>query len=1384
MKSPPLEGGEGPCEILSESVTRAVASLPSLMGLTGGPAASTASQLSSEENVMSARTGGGERGVSTGAGEGAVDEVVSVLQKDLVPHTNFTHTFLKSILTSIDSNDPVVANAWLETLLDVIDLLPKDVIKDEILSMAVSKGQSQQVSSRLAACKLLGKIATKFEPFLLKTEVVGVVQSLCQDVSGEVRANMCAQLAPVARGLGLDSTKTHILPELVDLCADEETNVRLAGIHTVVHIIPLLDDETRVGTIVPLVKKICERAMKVEDATLPVTTHLLGQLCHGLHDDFTEEQKQWFLNFYCTTAKMGLPDGKKSELPMPDLVAEVRSGDFEAECRQQCAFNLPGMIVFVGGSKIYRTSLHSTFCSMVADPSNHVRATVAASFHQLCTLVGSEVGLLKDGLLQLLRSESLEILTALTPHLPQILTTMAHHNVIVPSMPVNELVEIVGAVKQGEETVSVTSNWRLHADTLTKFASLAQCLPQQMIFTDLVPLMIIRMHASRPIPCRVAAARTLLIFLHHLSDSEHREHICQTLVTEFCEGSSCHKRMLFLSVCTIVLELFSKGFFKKHFFQPLLSLHADRVANIRLKVVMILPQMKATLTLPEDKTRLQELETVVGSLLMNEGDRDVSAGISNIITQLDKIEVCHSQTTALSRGEGDGAEQRSESHVEGNVKEVKSPIGSGMKTTDRKPTARSSYRHSSGLGSSHVASYIAERRRSGSHAPKQPPDEHTLLRGDGSSNTNEAEPSPWDFEDDDDIDLDDLVDEVLLLSPDEDDVSTSSLGKSGSWDSRRDRFHRDGRSASASQVRDKAPNRRGRDAAAASIKRELSFQDRSSSSGRHSHSRESSSFLREIREANMSTKDLFWLKTSRPKWRRKVASADTSPEMPRRGPFGRGRDGRGSLSDTEEPDFIVYEHPRRRGLGEDDEQGKPLNTDFNRDNYFTEENLPSSPYGINTWPPQHVRHRHHSANDQEEPNPTSYSGGHSSSRNATTTMASTHYDTLHPVHPTKRNSPSSPHQEDVPTCSSLRDPANQRSRDDGRRDLFTGSRTREGFTHEDGEMGGVRSYPSPHSYHHSAMLPPPSSRSSSGLSHAYSSQSLPSQFSYDFTEDYLTSFIYPEPYSPDPYQAAAAAAAAAAERYAADPYQRELHPSLMRMDPYERDSRMCDIRRDYDGSSVYEAAARVGMMGMDSHSCHFLDSAELAPWSSPPAYPIGPLGASWLRHGLPQYPMARIPPCLIPTPYSRPAIRPHHPGGPVSSPPWRLTHHNSLPSMSALDPTTDEFLVDAGIRIDESVMRSRLPTPQASGGGVPRWRPHDRPTSLIPLGLEDATDKICSFRIVRSDQTLSDVSAIDRQMTYGRFVYNCGRTRGAVWSVFFDLFGPVLCVCEIIQQFF
>jgi hypothetical protein len=174
--------------------------------------------------------------------------------------TSFTNTFLRGILTSIDSKDPVVATAWLDTLLDAIDLLPPDVIKREIVAIAVSKGQlTNNVSSRKSACRLLGKIATKLDAQTLRQDVLPTTLSLCQDIDWEVRHAMCRHLALIARGVGHEGTKSMIMPQLVELSNDEVSDVRLAAIEAVVNLLSVLDDEICTQTIVPLVIKSCDQ---------------------------------------------------------------------------------------------------------------------------------------------------------------------------------------------------------------------------------------------------------------------------------------------------------------------------------------------------------------------------------------------------------------------------------------------------------------------------------------------------------------------------------------------------------------------------------------------------------------------------------------------------------------------------------------------------------------------------------------------------------------------------------------------------------------------------------------------------------------------------------------------------------------------------------------------------------------------------------------------------------------------------------------------------------------------------------------------------------------------------------------------------------------------
>ena len=85
----------------------------------------------------------------------------------------------------------------------------------------------------------------------------------------------------------------------------------------------------------------------------------------------------------------------------------------------------------------------------------------------------------------------------------------------------------------------------------------------------------------------------------------------------------------------MAIALFSKEYFKQHFFGDLVSLSSDVVANVRLKLCTMMPRLKSLLSLPSDKSLLQRLEATVKDLLLRETDADVLFALQTSIQDLD-----------------------------------------------------------------------------------------------------------------------------------------------------------------------------------------------------------------------------------------------------------------------------------------------------------------------------------------------------------------------------------------------------------------------------------------------------------------------------------------------------------------------------------------------------------------------------------------------------------------------------------------------------------------------------------------------------------------------------------------------------------------------------
>ncbi|EFN65570.1 Uncharacterized protein KIAA1622 [Camponotus floridanus] len=569
----------------------------------------------------------------------------TILEQKLVSHNVFSQTFLQSILNSLESRDPVICHAWLETLLDVIELLPVEVVRAQILPLTISKGQlSQPIYSRITCSRLLGKICTRFDSAMIQKEVLPTVHSLCQDVNSDVRANICLQLRFVAEGLGAESVKPALLPSLVELASDEESNVRYASVQTIVYLLPHLQEDTIKNIIAPLVKKLCENAAKSEDNVICIIAQELGKLVLGL-----ESKRNHFLHL-CRQRAVHI-----SSNPTQD--------ERYVECRRHCAFNLPAMFIFVSSSPDDVNALLTTFDALASDHYYMVRRTVACGIHEVTKVLGSKSARIRGNLIKLLKDDSEEVLQGLIPHIGITLECLAENQTIGTDRVDSTLMEIGKALLKCEAKVAGTYNWRMASLMHAQLEILPKCFPSDFIYSYFVPMAFSRILHARPIPVRLAAGILFLVLLRYNMKPIQKAELRNRIFTDLANNPDCYVRMMFVRMMIEALEIFSSVYFKEHFFNVLLNLAEDPVANIRMKVVSLLPQLKSQLWIPTDKKLLTSLESVVRHLVNNEKDKDVLFILKNITQKLDEMDVKYegqSLTTKLTKQDIEDAKKLEE----------------------------------------------------------------------------------------------------------------------------------------------------------------------------------------------------------------------------------------------------------------------------------------------------------------------------------------------------------------------------------------------------------------------------------------------------------------------------------------------------------------------------------------------------------------------------------------------------------------------------------------------------------------------------------------------------------------------------------------------------
>ncbi|XP_023251087.1 serine/threonine-protein phosphatase 4 regulatory subunit 4 isoform X2 [Seriola lalandi dorsalis] len=557
----------------------------------------------------------------------AAASFLTILQDDIILIHTHTYSILKTVLLHLNHRDTVVSNAWLETLLSAINALPKETIKQEVLNPLLYQSQlSHSLQARLASCRILGKVACKFDSHIVRMELLPLARSLCQDVEFEVRACMCRQLESIARATGVDDTRMELLPELVELAGDEESSVRLAAFDTIINLMEMIDSDDRLHVVVPLVMSVCEASSQADEAVVASLSFQFGRLCSGLTGSLSDEQRGRLLQRFKVLCVAGL----QTEGNQIDINNESKL------IRCNCCYNLPAMVMFADSTH-FLSELYPSFSSLCCDPEVSVRRSAAASFHQVVKLLGSNVQVVHKELLVLLQDDALEVLDALMNHLEETLEAVLSRgeNLTLD----NKFPELLTALLLAEQKVGSSLRWRLHEKLLQRYSCLARLLPGELLHQSFSPRIFIILTTNKVLPVQKEAARTFCIFLRYNRKQEQRQEMMERLIQDLAQGRSYWNRLRFLDVCEMASEIFSRKYFNKHFLSPALELVHDPVANVRYKLCQLLPRLRSSLRLPADKQLLQQLDFCVQKLLCREKDKDVVATIRKTVLELDKLDL-------------------------------------------------------------------------------------------------------------------------------------------------------------------------------------------------------------------------------------------------------------------------------------------------------------------------------------------------------------------------------------------------------------------------------------------------------------------------------------------------------------------------------------------------------------------------------------------------------------------------------------------------------------------------------------------------------------------------------------------------------------------------
>lgn len=528
------------------------------------------------------------------------------------------------IIQMSESGD--VFDAWGEILSMMLPQVKREDVLSLVVPATVDRASSTTVESRRLAARIIGSLNDALTAKELEEQFLGQAMRLCDDPDPSVRAMIAQSLASVGSKLPVRISEKQLWPKLNTLMADENARVRAAAMRAVArsaeaHKAEALTSPSFQSMLLPTFLRECANASTVASSDLRIV------------DDDTYLMLEIFSEVYGYLLCAVHPLFANEEIWNTALNALRRMVTCNGPTvRHWCAFNVPAVALVCGVKRPEK--IRGVVHALSADTDVETRATLAAGIHETARVLGN--GDLRDEILNaianLMTDQNPQVRMNSLAHFSELLTLLANGgdddsqnvNPNAKDSPARELTPIF----QSLETMSHDS-WRTQELLAKQIDQCANNIPQDMLCEHVAPLLF-QMARESTYLVRRASISALVSVVRFIPDVRRRDHILKHFRSEWARGKVYWTRLAYIDGSTVALKVLSNRLFTHLFASELLSLSRDAVANVRLRLTRLMPEVAVSCgTKTAFKTAMETLLSDSDEEIRKEaeGVRDVIANM-------------------------------------------------------------------------------------------------------------------------------------------------------------------------------------------------------------------------------------------------------------------------------------------------------------------------------------------------------------------------------------------------------------------------------------------------------------------------------------------------------------------------------------------------------------------------------------------------------------------------------------------------------------------------------------------------------------------------------------------------------------------------------------